>query len=137
MLIVLTVCLVIASILIFFEKKTRESIWLLGLCLSLMFEICGIMIFIAKKGGISQEVLQFFYFSKEIQNKIQYFLISLGQMGYLVACGRTLYPFFLIQLAMSYSMIAFIRKNPWIEKLAAIPPAITLILYFPLGSVVK
>ena len=131
MLIVLTVCLVIASILIFFEKKTRESIWLLGLCLSLMFEICGIMIFIAKKGGISQEVLQFFYFSKEIQNKIQYFLISLGQMGYLVACGRTLYPFFLIQLAMSYSMIAFIRKNPWIEKLAAIPPAITLILYFP------
>ncbi len=131
MLIILTACLVIASVLILFLKKSKESIYLFGLCLSLMLEICGVMIFIAKKGGISNEIIQLFYFSREIKNKIQYFLITLNQMGYLIALGRTLFPLFLIELAMSYSMIPFIRKNLWISKAVAVLPMITLVLYFP------
>ena len=70
MLIILTVGLVVASVLILCVKRSRESIQLFGLCLSLMLEICGVMIFIAKKGGLSQEVLQFLYFSRVIQTKI-------------------------------------------------------------------
>lgn len=131
MLIILTIGLVIASVWICCVKKTKESIYLLGLCLSLMLEICGVMIFIAKKGGISTEVMYFFYFSKEIKAKIQYMLITLNQLGYIVALGRTLFPFFLIELAMSYSMLGIIRKNTWILKAAALCPAITLILYVP------
>ena len=131
MLIILTVGLVIASVWIFCVKRTRESMYLLGLCLSLMLEICGVMIFIAKKGGISTEVMYFFFFSNGIKAKIQYMLITLNQLGYIVALGRTLYPLFLVELAMSYSMINVIRKNTWISKLAVILPAITLVLYFP------
>ncbi len=131
MLIILTVCLVIASVLILLFRKSKESIYLFGLCLSLMLEICGVMIFIAKKGGISSEIIQFFYFSKEIKNKLQYFLITLNQMGFLIALGRTLFPLFLIELAISYSMIPFIRKNLWITKAVAVLPMITLVLYFP------
>ena len=131
MLIILTVGLVIASVWIFFVKRTRESMFLLGLCLSLMLEICGVMIFIAKKGGISTEVMYFFYFSNGIKAKIQYMLITLNQLGYIVALGRTLYPLFLVELAMSYSMISVIRKNAWISKVTIILPAITLVLYFP------
>lgn len=131
MLIILTVCLVIASVLILFLKKSKESIYLFGLCLSLMLEICGVMVFIAKKGGISSEIIQFLYFSKVIKNKIQYFLITLNQMGFLIALGRTLFPLFLIELAISYSMIPFIRKNLWVSKAVVVLPAITLILYYP------
>ncbi len=131
MLIILTVGLVLASVLILCAKKSRESRDLFGLCLSLMLEICGVMIFIAKKGGISQEVLKFFYFSRAIQTRIQFFLITLNQLGYLIAIGRTLFPFFLIELAMEYSMVSFIRKNLWIQRAVAILPAVTLILYFP------
>lgn len=131
MLIILTVCLVIASVLIIFLKKNKESIYLFGLCLSLMLEICGVMLFIAKKGGISSEIITFLYFSRMIKNKIQYFLITLNQMGYLIALGRTLFPFFLIELAMNYSMIPVIRKEAWISKAAGILPLITLILYYP------
>jgi anti-sigma regulatory factor (Ser/Thr protein kinase) len=96
-----------------------------------MLEICGVMIFIAKKGGISSEIIHLFYFSKEIKSKIQYFLITLNQMGFLIALGRTLFPLFLIELAMSYSMIPFIRKNLWISKAVAVLPMMSLILYFP------
>jgi len=111
MLIILTVCLVIASVFILFLKKSRESVYLFGLCLSLMLEICGVMLFIAKKGGISPEIITFLYFSKDIKNRLQYFLITLNQMGYMIALGRTLFPYFLIKLAMNYSMIPVIRKK--------------------------
>lgn len=131
MLIILTVCLVIASVLVLIFRKSKESIYLFGMCLSLMLEICGVMIFIAKKGGISSEIIEFFYFSKEIKNKIQYFLITLNQMGFLIALGRTLFPLFLIELAISYSMIPYIRKNLWISKAAAVLPMLTLVMYFP------
>ena len=94
MLLILTFGLVIASILLIFLQKKRESILLLGLCVSLMLEIGGVMIFIAKKGGLSPEVIQFLYFSKGIQDQIRYFLITLGQLGYLIAIGRILFPFF-------------------------------------------
>ena len=131
MLIVLAVCMVIASVFVACVKRNKESFFLLGLCLSLMFEILGVMLFIAKKGGISAEVLQFFYFSNHVKNKIQYMMITLNQMGYLVVLGRVLFPFFLVEMAVSYSMIPAIRKNKWLGKSMFLFPAISLILYVP------
>lgn len=131
MLIILTLTLVVVSILTLCVKKSRESIYMFGLCLSLMLEICGVMIFIAKKGGVSQEVMQFLYISQSVRTRIQYFLITLNQLGFLIALGRTLFPFFLLELAMCYSMIPFIRTNTWIQKAVAFLPAITLIAYLP------
>lgn len=131
MLIILTITLVAASVLILCVKKSRESMYMFGLCLSLMLEICGVMIFIAKKGGVSQEVMRFLYISPAIRVKIQYFLITLNQLGFLIALGRTLFPFFLLELSMCYSMIPLIRKNTWIQKAAAVLPAVALALYIP------
>lgn len=131
MLIILTICLVIASIFLILYKKNKDSILLLGLCTSLMLEICGVMLFIAKKGGISQEVLLFLYLSKEIYRRMQYFLITLNHLGYLIALGRTLFPFFLLRIAMNYSMIPQLRKSKaWIH-VSRVAPAIALIVYFP------
>ena len=56
MLIILTCCLVLASVLILCVKRSRESFFLCGLSLSLLLEITGVMIFIAKKGGISPDL---------------------------------------------------------------------------------
>ena len=101
MLIILTFGLVIASILLILLKKDSESKLLLGLCISLMIEIVGMMIFIAKKGGISPEVVQFLYFSRAVENKLQYLLITLSQLGYMIAIGRILFPLFLLELALN------------------------------------
>ena len=131
MLIILTCCLVIASVLVLCVKKNKESLYLFCLSLSLMLEIVGVMIFIAKKGGISQEVARFLYFSKDIQLKLQYLLITFNQMGYLITLGRTLFPFFLMLIALHYSMIPFIKKNTWISKAVAIFPVLSLFFYFP------
>ena len=131
MLIILTLVLVIASVLMIFLKKNRESILLLGLCISLMIEISGVMLFIAKKGGISQEVVQFLYFSKTVQNQMQYFLVTLNQLGYMIAIGRILFPLFLLEIALQYSMIPVIRKNRFWEKFIVVIPVTALIGYCP------
>ncbi len=131
MLIILTICLVLASLLLLLLKKSRMSLYLMGLCVSLMLEICGVMIFIAKKGGISWEVVHFLYFSKAVQIKLQYFLITLNQLGYLIAIGRFLFPLFLVEMALKLSMVPAIRRNGRLQLFAAIVPIATLILYIP------
>lgn len=131
MLIILAFCLVIASVFLILYRKSKDSILLLGLCASLMLEICGVMLFIAKKGGISQEVLLFLYFSRNVYSKMQYFLITLNQLGYLIAIGRTLFPFFLLRIAINYSMIPWLRKNKIWIKLSYMMPVLALITYFP------
>lgn len=131
MLILLTLCMVMASFVILFVKKNHESWLLFGLCLSLAMEICGVMIFIAKKGGISEDILLFLYFSRKVFSKVQYLRITLNQLGYLIALGRTLFPLFFVEMALHYSMIGWIRKNGWINYCLMLLPGINLILYYP------
>ncbi|MGN0349970.1 MAG: sensor histidine kinase [Roseburia sp.] len=131
MLLILVFCLVVASVLLILYKRDRDSFLLFGLCISLLLEIGGVMIFIAKKGGISQEVVNFLYFSKHIHQKIQYFLITLNQLGYVIAVGRSLFPFFLMEIALSYSMIPILRKNKIWQWIVAVIPVTMLLVYFP------
>lgn len=131
MLIVLTIALVLASVLILFAKKTVESIYLFGICLSLMLQIMGVMVFIAKKGGISTGVMRFLFISKSLQNRIRYMYITFSQMGYLIALGRSLYPLFLLKLAFCYSMIDWLKKNIVIKKAVYLIPLSNLLIYEP------
>jgi len=131
MLILLVFVLAIIAIWMAVVKKTKESGYLLGLCLSLMLEICGILIFFAKKGGVSSELIPLFYFSNKVKTEVQYLMITLNQLGYLVVLGRTLFPFFLAELAISYSMINWVRKNKWLPLIIAVFPFISLLLYHP------
>ena len=129
MLILLTMCLVLASLVIFVVRRNHESLLLLGLCVSLALEICGVMIFIAKKGGISEDIILFLYFSRKSLNKIRYLGITLNQLGFLIALGRAFFPFIFLEMALHYSMIGWIRKNGWIKHLIMVIPAINLLLY--------
>ena len=131
MLILLAFILVIISVWMAVIKRTKESGYLVGLCLSLMLEICGIMFFIAKKGGVSSELVPLFYFSNNVKIRVQYLMITLNRLGYLVVLGRTLFPFFLIELALCYSMTGWIRKNRWLAGAVTVFPAFFLVLYHP------
>lgn len=131
MLFLLLILMLIASVMILCVKKSKESIYLVSMCVSLIIEFSGILVFIAKKGGYSREILEFLFFSMEIKTRIQYLFITFDRMGYLIAIGRYLFPFFLMQMAMSYSMLPFIRHNVHIRRLTIIFPAFYLILYLP------
>lgn len=131
MLVLLVGGLMIASGFVLYRKRSMESFFLSGMCISLMLEFCGIIIFVAKKGGYSREMLEFLFVSMELKTTIQYLVIPLNVIGYLIALGRYLFPFFLLQIAMRYSMISVIRKDPLIKKLSGVLPAVSLIVYYP------
>ena len=131
MLILLLGAFMVASGYVLLRKRSIESFFLSGMCISLMLEFTGILIFVAKKGGYSRQILEFLFVSMELKTKIQYLVIPLDLIGYMIALGRYLFPFFLLQMAMRYSMISFIRQDPLIKKISAILPVLSLILYYP------
>ena len=66
MLFVLVGFLLLVSVCLLGLKKTRELWFLLGMWLSLMLQFTGILIFIAKKGGYTQDILRFLFFSLQL-----------------------------------------------------------------------
>ena len=120
-----------ASVCVLCLRKNRESLFLLGMCSSLMVQFAGILIFIAKKGGYTQDILRFLFFSLELKSRVQYMYVTLGQIGYMIAIGRYLFPLFLLETALSYSMAPPVRRHPRLKLYAVILPAVTLIVYIP------
>ena len=131
MLFLLIGMMLIASGCVLCLKKTRQSLFLLGMCCSLMVQFSGILIFIAKKGGYSQDILRFLYFSLALKTKVQYLYITLDCMGYLIAVGRYLFPLFLMETALHDSMLGPIRRHPALKWWAAALPVLSLIVYYP------
>ncbi len=131
MLIILVVFLIIVSVLIVISKRSWESFCLSGMCLSLAVMLTGILIYIAKKGGISGELNRFFFLSLELRSKIQYLLILLDQLGYIVAIGRYLFPLLLMLIALHYCMIPWVRRKQKLIRLVFVLPLGTLLIYYP------
>ena len=131
MLLLLVMGLFLGSLLVLGVKKNREAFLLSGMCLSLTIFLLGLMIFIAKKSGISQELEHFLFFSRDIRTWIQYRFITLGQLGFLIAIGRHLYPLCLLQMAMQYTMLPTLHKHPALRRMTLVLPAVTLVLYWP------
>lgn len=131
MLFLLIGLLMVAAVFVLCLKKSRESLFLLGMCVSLMVQFTGILIFIAKKGGFSQDIIRFLFFSLQLKTAVQYLFITLDGMGYLIAIGRYLFPLFLMQLALHYSMLAVVRRHPHIKLWVCVLPLLALVVYYP------
>ena len=131
MLFLLIGLLLIAAGFTMLTKRNRESLFLMGMCCSLMVQFTGILIFIAKKGGYSKNIISFLFFSQTLRIKLQYLFITLDTLGYIIAIGRYLFPLFLLESALQYSMIGWLRRHPDVQKWICLLPAATLAVYFP------
>ncbi len=120
----------IASVL-FIIKKDEESILIWTSCVLLAFVLWFACLFIAKKGGISGELQFLLYFNAEVRYWFQYQAITLRQMGFCMAIGKFLFPYFFLLLAMRYSMALFIQKIKWCKIAFAILPVLWIVLYMP------
>src|SRR5699024_6921889 len=131
MLIILMLFLIVSSILVLLVKRNKETSYIFCMCISVAVLIIGNMLYIAKKGGISDKLQNFYFFSPVIKSYAQYFLITLDSLGYMVAIGRYLFPIFLLLLAIHYSGIEWINRNKVIRKLILLPLVISLIFTYP------
>ena len=131
MLIVVALALLAVATILCIIKRDRESFYVFGLCVSLAVFLLTICMFIAKRGGFSDQLKILLFLSKSVNLYLRYFVITLKSMGYLMAVGRYLFPYFFLLLAMHYSMIGFVRKRRWLPVVAGILPVVSLIIYAP------
>lgn len=89
------------------------------------------MFYIAKKGGISTNLQDFYFFNPVIKSYAQYFYITLNTLGFMVAIGRYLFPPFLLLLAIHYSNVLWLKRIRYLTVFVMLPPAFSLLLQHP------
>ena len=84
MLLLLAAGLLIGSMVTLMLRRNRESFLLAALCLSLTIYLIGIMLLIAKRGGITADVENFLFFSHNVRLWFQYRFITFNQRGMVI-----------------------------------------------------
>lgn len=131
MVLILMVLLLAGSGVLLALRRSKESWLVLGLVLSLDVFLLGILTYIAKKGGIGNQIETLFYLTSDVRRFFQYRVMTLGQLGFFVAVGRYTFPPLLVALALHYSLsprLRPLRKKAWAFFLL---PALTLLVYLP------
>lgn len=130
-LIVLILC-VVTSVVVVIRRRDNLSLYLLGMSVSDLLMLVGVIIYIAKMGGLAATEQVFLFLKPEIQRWLLYLPISMNLLGYTVAIGRTLFPYFLLLVALETTMIPWVRQRVRILRLLAlIPPVFFLIYFYP------
>lgn len=132
MLIIALFIMFVTTLYLVFRRKDILSLYMMLICISFLLMFLGVITTIAKSGGYSQSNLAFLFLDKSIQTFLRDMPITLGMIGYSVAIGRTLFPYFLLLLSIECSMIVWLRRNK--KKLIyvlGILPAFYLIYYYP------
>jgi hypothetical protein len=133
MLVMVMVLTIVAAAVVLFSRRDALSLYLCGLALSIVVMFSGAITYIAKMGGFSDTQRVFLFLVPKFQTWLQYLPVSLGRIGYLVALGRCMFPYFLLMIAMELPMIYWVRLNQKALRLwSLIPPVLFLIYYYPI-----
>ena len=123
--------LVISSVTVSFLRRNRQSALFMMLCISFCIMLIGVIIYLAKTGGLMTGQKFLLFFDTRLQRKLAYMVFPLKRLGYLVAVGRTLFPGFMLMVALetsqSYKIVKMKKYSAWTMLL----PAVTLIMYIP------
>ena len=131
LLLVLFLCAA-TSAFVALRRRDTLSVFLFGTGVSTTVMLFGVIVYIAQMGGMAATEQTFLFLLPQIQRWLQFRPISMSQLGYLVAVGRTLFPWFLLQVGLETSMIPWVRRRlKTIRRLSAITPALFLVYYFP------
>ena len=132
MLLIVIVLCVLLSAYVLLRRRDVFALYLLGMSLSNLLMLSGIVVYIAKMGGVAAKEPVFLFLSVDIQRWLQYYPVSMSVLGYIVAVGRTLFPLFLLLAALEVTMIPVIRRRSRLLRLLAfIPPAVFLVYFYP------
>lgn len=131
----LLVVVFICTVIVLFTSILRHRSFPLSFSfmnLTNLVFLSAIVIYIAIMGGIAAQKSELLFLSANIQRWIHIQPINLKTLGYVVAIGRMLTPWFLFQTAVALSMKQWIRRNtrPLIIG-TGLPTLIFLVIYYP------
>lgn len=131
MLTVLVLMTAILSLALLFLRRDKRSLFLFLSSASLFTFYTTMLIYIAKKGGISNETSFMLFCTLSFRRQLQYMVLTLQTLGYTMAISKFLFPYFL--LLSSLTMVYLKRKVRLIAIAitASVLPLIFLIIYLP------
>ena len=131
MLLLLITILLVTETLFLVLKRDRKSFLVFLSALSLFTFIFGILLYIAKKGGITEVTSLLLFGPDAVRRSLQYMVLTLGTLGYIVAIGRYAFPLFILLSAFSFSYFPLAMKMKKLWWTLSFIPAISLVIYIP------
>ncbi len=131
MLLFLILFIMILSTISMLNRKDLQSKLLFFSSITLGVFWSGILIFIAKKGGINNSVEIILYGSRKIKEVLQFKYIPITWQSYIVAFGRYLFPLCILLFSANKNNSNKFRKIKKKYYLFLILPILSLVIYFP------
>ncbi|MCD7845588.1 MAG: ATP-binding protein [Oscillospiraceae bacterium] len=131
LLVVILICVAVSLVTVIWSR-TVQSLMLFLVNLANVIMMGGVVIYIAQMGGLAATARRALFLSADIQRWLRYLPITFSQVGYAVALGRMLLPFFLCMLSVKSSMLPWVRRQA--HKLIAVAAGFTvlfLVYYYP------
>jgi Signal transduction histidine kinase len=130
-LLAVTLLIIIYSVVYVAAKRDSGAFFRLLFSLSFALFMFGLLIYIAKKGGVANSFTPVLYLTSGIRRQMQYTSLTLGRLGYIVALGRYLFPLLFLILSVHAANSVPGDRLKTIYLLISIVPVITLVLYVP------
>lgn len=132
MLLIIMAFVALAALLIVFTRRDVVSLLMLGMCGSFLLMFSGVLTYVAKMGGYNDSQAAFLFLALPLQRWLQFFPVPLGVLGYIVAVGRTLFPYFFFLLSLHTSNLQWIRRyRRKIRFWVSVSTGLCLIVYIP------
>ena len=131
MLLALIALFTMASVVLFFFNRNKRYLFMFLSCLALADYLFWVIVYIAKKGGITSEVSTLLYLHPAVRVRLQYLLITLRQMSLGASLGRHLFPALLFNLALEISSFLSAREKRICRAASFALPAALIVCYLP------
>lgn len=132
MLVLVTLLMALSTVVVAANRRDVLSLYLCGLSASFVVMMCGVVTYVAKMGGYNTPQRLFLFLLPDLQLWLQGLPIPLGSLGYLVALGRSLFPYFLLCLGIYHSNLAWVRRHEkGIRRAHLLGTAALLVYYWP------
>lgn len=132
MLVLVLVLMALATVAVAANRRDELSFYLCGLSASFVVMMCGVVTYVAKMGGYNTAQRLFLFLSPHLQLWLQGLPVPLGTLGYMVALGRSLFPYFLLCLGIYHSNLHWVRRRETVLRaLHLLGTALLLVYYWP------
>lgn len=126
----LLIILLMSISLLVLRRDLRSTLIFLSVS-SITFFMYTILVYIAKKGGISEITTIALYGTNKIRQWLQFRVFTVNKLGFMMALGRYLSPFFLLLTALN--MVDKLDTHNALKRalILFILPLISIVVYYP------
>lgn len=129
MLVLIVALMAVATVIVAENRRDGLSFYFVSMCASLVVMMCGVVTYIAKMGGYNTARVFFLFLMPKLQIWLRDLPIPLSQLGYTVALGRCLFPYFLVCIGVYHTHITWVRRHQILLRRIHLGVTVAFLIY--------